>query len=80
MKTPTINEDYILSKRKEIGEKLKAIRESRGLTMEQLGEQLDIGKSTVSKIEAGKWNFGVDTLIAFSVALQFDINLFTKKA
>lgn len=80
MKIVTVSDEYVLARRKEIGEQLKSIRESKNLTMEQLGEQLDIGKSTVSKIEAGKWNFGIDTLIAFSVVLEFDITLITKNA
>jgi len=78
MKSPNISEDYIIQKRLDIGKKLKEIRESRGLTMDQLGEKLDIGRATVSKIEAGKWNFGIDTLSVFSIVLEFDINIVLK--
>lgn len=75
MKSPNISEEYVLNKRKEIGQRLKLLRESMNLTMEELGERLGIGKATVSKIEAGKWNFGIDTLIIFSQALDFEIDL-----
>ena len=35
------------------GEKLKALRQQRGLTMRQLGELLDVSDSYVSKMETG---------------------------
>lgn len=76
MKSPNISDEYILQKRKEIGVKLKELRENKGLTMDQLGELIGTGKSTISKIEAGKWNFGIDTLTMFSVALDFNVELF----
>ena len=35
------------------GEKLKALRQQRGLTMKQLGELLEVSDSYVSKMETG---------------------------
>lgn len=39
---------------KQIGEKLREIREKKGFTMRQVGEIIDIDYSYISKIEKGK--------------------------
>ena len=36
-----------------IGEKIKALRERRGMTLEELGDKVGVGKSTVRKWETG---------------------------
>lgn len=61
--------------RAEIGESIRKIRESRGLTQEQLGEKMNISRSTISKIESGKFNLSIDYLFKFALALGFDIVL-----
>ena len=72
-----IDEDYVIERRERIGFQLKRVREIKGLTMDQLADTMGINKSTISKIEAGKWNFGIDTLIQFAYALDLNIdNLF----
>lgn len=75
MKPTSISMDQVIQKRKDMGLKLKELREARGLTMDELGDKLGIGKATVSKIEAGKWNFGFDTLTMFCVELGVNIDL-----
>lgn len=59
--------------RAEIGESIRKIRESRGLTQEQLGEKMNISRSTISKIESGKFNLSIDYLSKFSWFLNFDL-------
>lgn len=78
MKSTNISEEYILSKRLEIGTNLKELREAKGLTQDQLGELIGLAKSAISRIEAGKWNFGIDTLNAFCIALEVDIKFVLK--
>lgn len=75
MKASNISEDFLLAQRVAIGARLKALRESKGLTQDQLGELVGLAKSAISRIEAGKWNFGIDTLNAFCVALDVDVEL-----
>ena len=70
-----IDENYLINKRKELGEKIRQYRESKGLTGQQLADEMGIKQSTVSKIEAGKWNFGIDTLNSFAVYLDFKVNI-----
>lgn len=36
-----------------MGQKIKALREEHGLTLEQVGEAVGVGKSTVRKWETG---------------------------
>lgn len=65
--------------RLEIGESIKQIREGRGLTQEQLAERMSISRSTISKIESGKFNFSIDYLSKFAEFLRFDITISTKE-
>ena len=68
-------EDYILSNRKKIGESLRELREKKGFNQEQLAEIMKISRTTISKIENGKFNCSVDYLSKFSWFLRFEIKL-----
>jgi transcriptional regulator with XRE-family HTH domain len=70
-----VNQDYILEARRSIGARIRAIREERELTMQELADLMNIDKATVSKIEAGKWSPSIDMITRFSVALGFKIEL-----
>lgn len=65
----------ILEKRKKIGEAIRSIRENRGLSQNELAEKMNISRSTISKIEGGNFNFSIDYLSRFSLALGFEINV-----
>lgn len=45
-----------------IGGKIKDIRESKGMTQQQISDICDFEKSTVSRIEAGRTNLTIKTL------------------
>ena len=66
-------ENYIVSNRKKIGESLRELREEKGYNQEQLAEIMKISRTTISKIESGKFNCSVDYLAKFSWYLQFEI-------
>jgi DNA-binding XRE family transcriptional regulator len=66
-----INEDHLFQIRKIIGQWLIQLREEKGLTQNQLAEEMGITRTTVSKIESGKWNYGIDTLTLFAQHLDF---------
>ena len=61
--------------RLQLGDSIRQIRESRGLTQEQLADQMSISRSTISKIESGKFNFSIDYLSRFGDGLNFQIIL-----
>jgi transcriptional regulator with XRE-family HTH domain len=75
MKAANINEDYLISERKRIGLALKAKREAKGLTTQQLADELGISRSTITKVELGYWNCGIDTISSIGVMLDFKIEI-----
>lgn len=66
-----INQEYLEEVRKIIGGWLKTMREDKGYTQEQLADKMGVSRSTIGKIEDGKWNFGIDTVTLFAVHLDF---------
>lgn len=79
MTTKSINtkntENFVLDKRIEIGHSIREIREKRGLSQEQLAEKMSISRSTISKIESGKFNCSIDYLSKFSLSLGFNLGI-----
>lgn len=65
----------ILESRIKIGGTIRSIREKRGLSQEQLAEKMNISRSTISKIESGKFNCSIDYLSKFAAFLNFEIIL-----
>lgn len=68
-------ESALLESREKIGSDLRKIREKRGLNQEQLAEKMGISRSTISKIESGKFNCSIDYVSRFAVVLGFEIIL-----
>ena len=56
-----------------IGRKIKNIRESKGLTQQEISDKCNFEKSTVSRIEAGRTNLTVKNLYKLSQALGVKI-------
>lgn len=48
--------------RKKIGLEIRSLRESKSLTTEQLAELSGVERSTITKIELGKWSAGIDLI------------------
>ncbi len=73
----TINsmDTYIHECRLKMGDSIRQIREKKGYNQEQLAERMHISRSTISKIESGKFNCSIDYLSKFSAALGFNIVL-----
>ena len=57
----------------QFGEKLKTLRTTKGLTLEQLAFEADIELSQVHRVEKGKINPTLTTLIALSKGLGISI-------
>lgn len=75
-----VNPEYLLEVRKIYGSWIKKIREEKGLSQQQLGDIMELDRSTISKIEAGKWNFSVDFLTMFAVKLDFYVFFLEKES
>lgn len=70
-----IKNSDVLESRLKIGATIRSIRETRGLSQEQLAEKMNISRSTISKIESGKFNLSIDYLSKFASFLHFEIIL-----
>lgn len=55
-------EDIMTNEREKIGSRIKEIRSSQGLTQQDLADRCGITRTTISKIESGKFNLSIDLL------------------
>ena len=74
----TVTENQIKDYRLIIGDKIRLIREKRGYSQEQLAELMQINRSTISKIENGKFGITVDYLVRFSIFLDYEFKVIEK--
>ena len=61
--------------RYKIGRELKNIRKQRGYTQEQLASMMGISRSTVSKIENGKFSISIDYMELIAIFLNIEIDI-----
>lgn len=54
------------------GEKIRLVRERRGMTLKEVGAEAKVSESLVSQIERNKVSPSVDTLMAITDALEID--------
>ncbi len=59
-----------------IGERLKRLRLSKGLTQEELAERADLTKGFISQVERDKTSPSIETLQQILLALDFDLKRF----
>ena len=57
-----------------LGEAIKKLRKSRNLTQEQLGQQIGVGKSQISKLEKNASNVTITTVLKVFSALKAKVN------
>lgn len=70
-----ISQEFIRENRIKIGNALREIREKKGYSQDYLSEIMEVDRSTISKIENGKFNCSIDYLSKFSWFLKFDLSL-----
>ena len=71
----SISENEIKEYRCTIGDKIRTIREKKGYSQEELADIMNINRSTISKIENGRFSITVDYLIRFSIFLNFELKV-----
>ena len=59
---------------RDIGKNLKQLREQKGLTQDQLAEQLFVTRQTISNYENGRSRPDIDTLLKIAELLNSDVN------
>ena len=72
-------EAYLHDCRLKMGESIKEIREKKGYNQEQLAEIMKVSRTTISKIESGKFNCSIDYLSKFSWFLGFEFEIYERK-
>jgi len=55
---------------RQIGQRIKSVREMKGISQQVLAAKCNFEKSNLSRIEAGRTNFTVNTLFKISQALE----------
>ena len=71
-------EKYIQENRVMIGQQIRSFRERKGFSQDELAEIMDINRSTISKIETGKFAITIDYLVKFGWYLNFTISALEK--
>ena len=71
-------EQYIQEHREAIGKEIRAFREKKGFSQDELAEIMEVHRSTISKVETGKFAITVDYLVKFAWYLDFDISVIEK--
>lgn len=72
-------EGYLQGCRLKMGESIREIREKKGYNQEQLAEIMKVSRTTISKIERGKFNCSIDYLSKFSWFLGFEFEIYERK-
>lgn len=54
--------------------RLRSLRTTLGLSLDELAERSNLGASTISRIETGKRTIGLDVLLPLARALQVDLD------
>ncbi|MEL6982016.1 MAG: XRE family transcriptional regulator [Actinomycetota bacterium] len=54
--------------------RLRALRQSLGLSLDELAGRTNLSASTISRIETGKRTIGLDVLVPLATALQIDLD------
>lgn len=71
-------EQYIQEHREVIGKKIRAFREKKGFSQDELAEIMEVHRSTISKVETGKFAITIDYLVKFAWYLDLNISVLEK--
>jgi transcriptional regulator with XRE-family HTH domain len=72
-------EQYIRDNRQVIGKHIRTFREKKGFSQDELAEIMEVNRSTISKVETGKFAITIDYLVKFAWYLDFEISVLEKQ-
>lgn len=72
-------ENYLHDCRLKMGKTIREIREKKGYSQDELAAIMEVNRSTISKIENGKFSFSIDYLSKFSWFLDFNLSVVDNK-
>lgn len=70
----SINSEILIAYQKKLGKRIKEIRESKELSQLDVASICDYDKTTISRIENGRTNITLKTLVTLSLAMEVDIS------
>ena len=73
------SEEYIQENREVIGKQIRTFREKKGFSQDELAEIMEVNRSTISKVETGKFAITIDYLVKFAWYLDFNISVLEKQ-
>ena len=73
------SEEYIQEHREIIGKQIRTFREKKGFSQDELAEIMEVNRSTISKVETGKFSITIDYLEKFAWYLDFNISVVEKQ-
>ena len=73
------SEQYIQENREVIGKQIRTFREEKGFSQDELAEIMEVNRSTISKVETGKFAITIDYLVKFAWYLDFNISVLEKQ-
>ncbi|MFJ8804179.1 helix-turn-helix domain-containing protein [Streptomyces sp. NPDC102487] len=63
-------DDWVLARRRDIGEQIRSVRRAAGLTQERLAERSGIDRQSINRIEQGHAAAYIDNLVRIAYALD----------
>lgn len=72
----SIDKKIFVSYQKKIGKQIKSIRENQGLSQLDVASRCTYEKTTISRIENGRTNITLKTLVTLSLALEVELKEF----
>lgn len=73
------SEQYIQENREVIGKQIRTFREKKGFSQDELAEVMEVNRSTISKVETGKFAITIDYLVKFAWYLDFNVSVLEKQ-
>ncbi len=70
-------DQFIKVYRKRIGYKVKESRETKGYSQDDLADLMNVNRSTISKIESGRFAYNIDMLAKLSWILNCEFEFLT---
>lgn len=67
--------NHVQEYRESIGKRIRGFRDEKGFSQDELAEIMEVQRSTISKIETGKFAITIDYLVKFAWYLDFNIAL-----
>jgi len=72
-------DDFVSQHRNSVARQIREFRERKGYSQDVLAEIMGVSRSTISKIENGRFGFSIDYLSKLSIHLNFNFSLVESK-